>query len=252
MEAASGFHQITGHLVLFAVVVMAVSVLFSLSRGGILTLILSLLNIAYLVALRQVLLKRKPSDISRRRNLLVPVLTACWLILLFAAWLGVEPVVEEMLTLRDVSREIKIQVWRDTLGIIQDYPVVGTGMGTFQYIYPAYQSFPADVTFTHTENDYLQLLSEGGAVGFALMAGIIALVGAAMMRGMIRPPLSTNSRRPDNSTIVLGCFAALLSMLVHSFFDFNLHIPANALLFTAVLAMGWGLSTLNFRESHAR
>ncbi len=239
-------------LILFSVVVMAVSVLFSLSRGGMLTLILSLLNIAYLVALRHVIKRKEASASVPARNLLFPVLTVCWLILLFAVWLGAEPVVEEMLTLRDVSRQTKLQVMRDTIGIVRDYPLVGTGMGTFPYVYPAYQSFSSDVMFTHTENDYLQLLSEGGVVGFALMAGIIGLVGAVMMRGMLSQELKPQSRRPDNSTIILGCFAALLSMLVHSFFDFNLHIPSNALLFTAILAMGYGLSTLKIKESYGR
>ena len=239
-------------LILFSVVLMAVSVLFSLSRGGILTLILSLLNIAYLVALRHIINKRKAPAAARSRNLLVPVLTVCWLTMLFALWLGAEPVVEEMLTLRDVSRQTKLQVMRDTLGIVRDYPLVGTGMGTFPYIYPAYQSFSSHVIFTHAENDYLQMLSEGGAVGFALMAGIIGLVAAVMIRGMLSRKADPRSRRPDNSPIILGCFAALLSMLVHSFFDFNLHIPSNALLFTGILAMGYGLSTLNFREGRIR
>ncbi|MBW2149269.1 MAG: O-antigen ligase family protein [Deltaproteobacteria bacterium] len=266
MEQAAGSHRKKGWrhrltsikspangLILFAVVVMAVSVLFSLSRGGILTLILSLLNIAYLVALRQVVKKKRAAPAATQaRNLLAPVLTACWLILLFAVWLGAEPVVEEMLTLRDVSRQIKLQVMRDTIGIVRDYPLVGTGMGTFPYVYPAYQSFSSDVLFTHTENDYLQLLSEGGVMGFALMAGIIGWIGAVMMKGMLPRASIANSRRPDNSPIILGCLAALLSMLVHSFFDFNLHIPSNALLFTAILAMGYGMSTLNVRESHGR
>jgi len=239
-------------LIFFSVVVMAVSVIFSLSRGGILTLFLSFLNITYLLLLRQIIAKRKASVLIRRRSLLVHILTACWLILLFVAWLGAEPVVEEMLTLRNVSHQIKLQVMRDSLEVIRDYPLVGTGMGTFPYIYPTYQSFTSDMFFTHTENDYLQLLSEGGLTGFALMTGIIGLVAMGMMRALLAPGSDAHSRRPDNSTLIMGCFAALLSILVHSFFDFNLHIPANALLFTTILAMGHGLSTLSSREGRSR
>ena len=69
------------------------------------------------------------------------------------------------------SFQDRLSVWRDSLQIVSDFPVTGTGLGTFSHLFRRYQRFPSNLLFTHTENDYLQLLTETGLPGTLLMLG---------------------------------------------------------------------------------
>jgi len=117
----------------------------------------------------------------------------------------------------------------DSLRMCHDHPVLGVGLGNFETAFPQYQSFPSDLWFDHAHNDYLEAVAETGLVGALLIISALALfIRLAFKDWALR-------LRSQDNWIRLGAAIGCCGILVHSFLDFNLHIPANAAWF-AVLA----------------
>ncbi|MCX5681309.1 MAG: O-antigen ligase family protein, partial [Candidatus Omnitrophica bacterium] len=65
-----------------------------------------------------------------------------------------------------VLSELRPHIWQDTVKIVQDFPVWGTGLGTFSHIFSHYRDFAIELGFLrYTHCDYLQLVSEMGIMG---------------------------------------------------------------------------------------
>lgn len=126
--------------------------------------------------------------------------------------------------------------WDVTLDIIKNHPVIGTGLGAFGVVYTGYDSRNGLYRLEQAHNDYLQVLSDAGIVGALL--GLFFIVNLFRM-GFARRDSRDEFRRGVATGAMAGCFA----VLVHSFFDFTLHTPSNALLFLIVAA----IATMNGR-----
>ena len=114
---------------------------------------------------------------------------------------------------------------RDTWRIFLDHPFVGTGLGTLQIVYPPYETLYDGKIVNHTHNDYLEALAETGIAGGLCCAWLI---------GVLLSESGKRLRQLNNSfagALQLSGLIACTGFLVHSLVDFNLHIPANALLF---------------------
>jgi len=114
----------------------------------------------------------------------------------------------------------------DSMGIVRDFPLFGVGLDCFQYIFPVYRSYGGGL-FTHLHNDYVELAVEAGlpALAFALL--LIAILYARAVSSFRKPR--------ETRTLLWGFLVAATALLIHSFVDFNLHIPANALVFALLL-----------------
>lgn len=85
----------------------------------------------------------------------------------------------------------------------------------------------------HAHNDYLEVLAESGIIGGASLIGLaFGGLGYLFVLWMKRKDYFVRG-------IVFGCMAGIVSLLLHSFVDFNLHIPANALYFVVLFALGF-------------
>jgi len=148
-------------------------------------------------------------------------------------WFGVDEVVERLQN-TTLDSEKRDEVARDTVVMWRDHFWVGTGADTFfqAYVYGGYKS-PDSLYYRHPENDYLEFGSGFGFIGFALL-------GTAVLTSL-RQALLAQRRRGSRVRQGLG-FASMMgitSILIHSFSDFNLHIPANSLWFVVLLAFAW-------------
>jgi len=114
----------------------------------------------------------------------------------------------------------RLTVWEKTLEIFRDFPVMGTGVGTFQYVFPRYRSPSTTAFYDYAHNDYLQVLSETGILGAALMLwGIFLYVHLWVSRRS----LGDTEGRVLHSSVGF----ALLALGLHEWVDFGLQIPAN-------------------------
>ena len=119
----------------------------------------------------------------------------------------------------------------NTMPVIGDYPVFGSGLGTFASVYPAYDPEGGEMRLTHAHNDYLELMIETGILGFLLLAGAVIWILVRCFR------VWKARHNLEVKGLAMGGLVSLVVMLVHSFTDFNLHIPSNALLFAVILAL---------------
>jgi O-antigen ligase len=126
---------------------------------------------------------------------------------------------------------VRIKLARDALRIASDCPLFGTGPATFVFIHPRYQddTFARRAVLTH--NDYLNTLDDYGAVGLGI---VLFFVGAVTVRYFRRP--RAISRWQDRVLLTAG-FTGWAALLVHSFVDYNMHIPANAMILLALTGM---------------
>jgi len=147
--------------------------------------------------------------------------------LLLVSWLGVGQILQRLssVQLLEVSSGKRASMRRDTWRIFLDHPFVGTGLGTLQLVYPPYESLYDGKIVNHTHNDYLEVLAETGLLGGICCAWFL---GVLLVQSLERLRQFNNS---FSGALQLSGFLACSGFLVHSFVDFNLHIPANALLF---------------------
>ncbi|HWR13930.1 MAG TPA: O-antigen ligase family protein [Terriglobales bacterium] len=195
----------------FASVIMAVSVAFSGSRGGMIGLAAGGLFISIFLF----------RDHNRKRGLFV-IGVATAIVVAMVMMLGTDSIFKRFSEKPDAYR---IAIYKDSLHMFTDKPVAGFGLGTFESAYPRYQSFWTDLRVNHAHNDYLELLVETGFVGFGLATWFLVIVFQNGIR-KIRERHDIEGR-----VLTLGMMTGIICLLVHSLMDFNLHIPANALLF---------------------
>ncbi|MDQ6979352.1 MAG: O-antigen ligase family protein, partial [Mariprofundaceae bacterium] len=117
---------------------------------------------------------------------------------------------------------------------ILDYLWFGSGLGSYQFLFPQYQ--PQEISshfFEHAHNDYLELFAETGLFGM-ILAGFFMYY---LIVPAVRLIISKRKMRDKQAMLCLGALTACLSMLIHALFEFNFHIPANVLLFVFFVSM---------------
>jgi O-antigen ligase/tetratricopeptide (TPR) repeat protein len=120
--------------------------------------------------------------------------------------------------------EGRVPIGEDTLRLIAAYPLLGSGLGTYGTAFLKYQTSVVDFVFTCAHNDYLQLTAELGIVGFLLLVA----TGLPVLTTTFRA--ASSRAGPDLRWLGTGCLGAFSAIALHSLADFNLYIPANALL----------------------
>ena len=224
-------------LLAFAGVFMSGTIFLSLSRGG-------MTAFGFEMVLLAVVLWWK--NASRRSAAIFAM--ACLLILMFLLWLGGKSLVQRFVSFKDeASYHTRIQVARDSIPMIKARPLTGWGLGTFATVYPRYRTFYAEVFFNAAHNDYVQVLAETGVLGFAAVLGFLTVVYARGFRKLRGPGLDLTQ------AATLAALLGVTGILVHSFADFNLQIPANAATFcvvAAIAAASFPSTTRRRRRSH--
>src|SRR5438445_1750524 len=138
-------------------------------------------------------------------------------------WIGSDPVMSRFDTLGqeyNFNGQNRISIWRDTLGLIRHHPLLGTGLGSFSTVYPSVQTVFLHLLVEHAHCDYLEVASELGLPGAILVFGSIFWV-LARTGGQYK-----KAEESFDKAVPLGCIGGVAAILVHSFADFNLYIPA--------------------------
>jgi len=129
--------------------------------------------------------------------------------------------------------DLRIQIWIGSMDLIKAYPWIGSGIGTFIHVFPQFR--PIGIAqhwiIDYAHNDYLQTAAELGLIGLLLILWVIAVAVWSGLREF------SNSQGPFKRSILLGAAIGVMSMAFHSFVDFNLHIPANAIMFMTLMAI---------------
>jgi len=168
------------------------------------------------------------------------VLVCC--LAFFGPWAGVREIVPEAARrpLQRLRSDGRVVATRVAGQMFMEAPLLGTGFDTFGELQPRYFGNVFHLHYAH--NDYLHLLAETGIVGGAIAAGVAGLLVARGRRFY-------REATPPSRCLDAGPWAALAGLALHSAFDWNLHVPANALL--AEAAAGLALSSVSLRGRSA-
>ncbi|MFH1665505.1 MAG: O-antigen ligase family protein [Candidatus Omnitrophota bacterium] len=158
---------------LFFAVVMTASLFFSTSRGGILSFCAAL-SVFYFSCVIT-------AEKKKRNRLLLASAMAVILMVIMIVWIGPEETVDRFKGLNKMIRffikeksilsELRPHMWKDTMALIKDFPLTGTGLGAYSCVFPAYRTFSASWGFLrYAHNDYLQFIAEIGICGLVFVA----------------------------------------------------------------------------------
>jgi O-antigen ligase len=142
----------------------------------------------------------------------------------------------------DLAADTRVRIWRDAIGLVKAFPLFGCGLGGFESALLRYKTVAPMFTVGYAHNDYLQLLTELGVFGF--LAGLV-LALRVLLAAVGR---AVQTRSVDERFLMIACTGSLTAILLHSFVDFNLYVPANAI----VLAWVGGIAITGLREKRRR
>ena len=188
----------------------------SASRGGIAAFFLEVGLVVILALLR-----------GHDRNQFVAAATLLLLAGGFVVWLGAGRALGrfEGYQKLEVSEARRKEMLRDSWRIFVNHPLVGTGVGTLEDVFPRYETLYDGSIVNHTHNDYVEALAESGVIG-----GVIGICFLALFfRTAWRAILEAENRL--DLALHVGALSSCCGLLAHSLVDFNLHIPSNALVF---------------------
>jgi len=221
-------------LIAFGVVVMILGLLFSASRMGILSLLLafSLISLAF-------------GDLQKAMKFSKASVLILSLGILWGVWIGLDAVISGFFA---VPNDFKLRwmIWGSTFDILKDFPVLGSGLGTFGQIFPMYRSFHIRGVVTHAENDFLQLASEVGVVGAGLLLVLFVYLFCKAAAGILKLP----NREPLRYIGISGLIS-ILALTFHSIVERNIQVPANAFLFTFIWALVLTISAKGTERQHS-
>ncbi|MGI8435953.1 MAG: O-antigen ligase family protein, partial [Chthoniobacterales bacterium] len=139
------------------------------------------------------------------------------------------------------TRNMRVELWKSALQQWKLQPIIGTGSATYLYYGRLLRSPEVQLDPVYTHNDYLQLLAEYGLVAVAGLLAFLFAHARAGLRNFSRlgpRRVAASHLLPSNALALnVGSLSAVGSYLVHSIFDFNLHIPANVLLLAFVFGI---------------
>lgn len=191
------------------------------SRGGISSFAFEVVLLILIMRLRGA---RRPQALILASVLLVAIA--------LLGWIGVSKVLDRFSSpnFADLSADRRITMLRDTWHIFLDHPILGTGLGTLVAVYPRYETDYDGRIVNHTHDDYAEALAETGAAG--------SLCGLAFFLIFFREAKQRIAGEQSSFSLAIhaAAFTGSAGMIVHSFVDFNLHIPANGLVFLIMVS----------------
>jgi O-antigen ligase len=208
----------TRNLAAAAAAVMAGTIFLSGSRGGMIAMIAELVILAVLL-------------VKQKRGLRTAIGLGLFLLIVLSllTWIGGGELSKRIASVgpshSELPSDIRTYINRDALRMAMKKPVLGWGLGAFPVVYPQFRTFYTNFFVNEAHNDYLQLLVEMGLLGFATMLWFIVIVYRRSLKKI------TNWSDDISGAVTLACLLGMSGILVHSVVDFNLQIPANAVLF---------------------
>lgn len=251
---------------------MGIATILSLSRGGMISLIAGLMFVVFL-GLRPTRFyppgyaeyQKEVGRTGIMRSLplaLTRILAALIIMGVLAAgilWVGADSVIERLdlegstntatsngeVGLEATLHQSRGFIWEDTVRMIRANWLTGVGLGAYQTAYPIYSQRDRFHLIGQAHNDYLQVVADGGVI-LGLLALIFLLLLIRYGKRAIDHP------DPSMSSLAIGCSGGVMAIMVHSFFDFNLQIPSNSLIFLLLSIVLWriGYSAINKRVGH--
>ncbi len=212
-------------IVLFLIsVVIGTALLLSASRGGILSMSAAMFFMALLFYRRK----------EEYRKYAKMALGLCLIAMIYGFYIGIAPTIGKFKRFEQ-GLEGRLSISESLIPMLRDYPIFGVGWGNFRHVYPRYvvENYDDVVSSGYAHNDWMEAATETGVIGVSLLLSAFLIYLLRM--------INLWNKRHDLHAIGIGAgvLTGLISVAIHSFSDFSMHIPANPLTLAAVLGAGY-------------
>lgn len=139
-----------------------------------------------------------------------------------------------------LRQDTRYELWDATVRMWKDNPWYGVGPGHFDYRFRMYRPQSIQLRPDRAHNEYLNLVVDWGVAGAALVGATLLLLAwgvAKTWRYVRRSEREFTSNQSNKFAFVIGTVVGLLALLAHSLVDFNMQIPANAILVVTLIAL---------------
>jgi O-antigen ligase len=221
---------------ILAAAVMTGTIFLSGSRGGMFALLAELffLGVLYLRSM-----KRSPATASFGAFLALAIG--------LLVWVGGGEITGRLKSIHaetktELSGGTRLSLNKDSISMARARPVLGWGLGNFPVAYPQFRTFYTDLFVNAAHEDYLQLLVETGIAGFTVMLWFLVVIFRYGLRRV------ENWTTEISGSVAVACLTGITGILVHSFVDFNLQVPANAAWFYVLCALATSTTPIETRQ----
>jgi O-antigen ligase len=220
---------------LIAAILMTTALMFTGSRGGVISfagVFIFAVGASYLLHGGR---NREARSEARNFSVLVAGAGLALLIVGLVFYLGGADSMFRAFGLQQMQTDVtsgRMHFWRVAFEIFKAHPVIGAGLEAFGNAFTRYDTSSGAFRIEQAHNDYLQMLADGGVTGFLCVTAFVVL----LFRKGIRNVSSTRDELARS--IAIGSLAGCFGILIHSFFDFPLRTPSNALFFLLLAVLG--------------
>jgi len=203
------------------VVLGGASVFLSMSRGGVISMFVAGAATVLILSARKAL---------RGSGWLIVLLALAAFICVLCV--GFDAVHDRLGSLGELQRAEggRWQIVKDIAVAWTRFPLLGTGLGTHEVVYPMFDRSTVAALASHAENEYAQAAEETGAIG------LLALVAFGVFVWRDYAHIIQAGRVPIHSA-AYGLGFGLMAVMIHSLSDFGQHLPANGMLSAVFCAL---------------
>jgi len=214
------------------------------SRGGVLAMLAQVVVAALLLLSFRTNLAR---SVALKAVLLIILVAG---VFLGAVWVGGDRLVNNFEAAgRELNTETtregasRNEIWRATLKMFAAHPILGVGLGGYWIGITAYHDASGLMTPQEAHNDYLELLSSSGLIGFALAVWFTVVVIRRARENLWRDSGFMRAVR-------FGAILGIAGVAAHSLVDFGLHMLANAVVFLTLIMLATQRKIIDLNAKH--
>jgi putative inorganic carbon (HCO3(-)) transporter len=220
-------------LIRISLVIMVIALVMSRSRMG---------NTAFFVAMSIVGLIALVLVKQRSKGLTILIMSMFVIdLLIVSTWFGLEKV-QQRLAETSLQQESRDEVIRDALPMVLDFPITGTGAGSFYSTFPAYKTTDVHAFYDQAHNDFLQMTIEYGVPSVSILAFLVSFAFYQSARAM------RHRRNSIFKGTSFACCMVIIGMLLHMTIDFPLQAFANASYFVIFISLSLIINSLQLHQ----
>jgi O-antigen ligase len=243
-------------LLIIAIVLMGIGILFTSSRGGLISLFGV---IGFLVVLNLLYRRKNEKDTGDRDGeegqnpllykigLIGGSMVLIAVLMISVIWIGGGDLVLRGTGIQANQADFtngRTHFWTVALQIFRDNPVIGAGLESFGVAFTKYDTWNGVYRIEQAHNDYLQILADGGILGLICVIAFIVLLFKQSLK--LINQTSDSFRR----NVAMGALAGCLGVMIHSFFDFPLRTNANMFFFLIMVTLA--VVPINYPKLHRK
>ncbi|MGH9946088.1 MAG: O-antigen ligase family protein [Pyrinomonadaceae bacterium] len=227
---------------MIAAVLMAIALVFTGSRGGVLSfagVFAFVAGATYLIGGGQKNRNSKNSGASKF-GLIVAAAALGLIVVGSVFYLGAGDSLIRGVGLSEGAGDLssgRLHFWQIALKIFAENPIFGAGLDAFGVAFSKFDTQSGLFRVENAHNEYLQFLAEAGVIGIIVVLSFVLLLFRNGLRTI------ANTRDPFLRSVAVGSLAGCFGILIHSFFDFPLRTPSNTFFFLLLAALGTTLFT---------